>query len=330
MNRTPQPPMPLRRALLAGACLLPLGRLSHAAAAEGRPIEWVVGYAAGGGSDVVARLLAEVMSKTLSQPIVIVNKPGAATNIAADFVARSRDPGRILFSGDFATMAANPALFDRLSYDAARDFAPVGMIARFPLVLVVAPQVPAGNFQEFLAWARANPKGASYASPGAGTAHHLATEMLRTQTGLKLTHVPYRGAAPAVQDLLGNQVDFMLIDAASGLPHISAGKLRALGVTTGERTRVLPQLATLAEQGLAGFDVYSWQGVVVPSATSAADVARFNAALVAALKTEAVQSRLLAMGVEPLPGSAQEMARYAASERERWGRLVRAQGIRLD
>lgn len=330
MNKRSTLPMPTRRTLLAAASLLPLNSFAQAPVAGGRPIEWVVGYAAGGGSDVVARLLADAMGKTLAQPIVIVNKPGAATNIAADYVARSRDRGHTLFSGDFATLAANPALFERLSYDAAKDLAPVGMIARFPLILVVAPNLPANNFSEFVAWAKANPKGASYASPGAGTAHHLATELLRDRTGLQFVHVPYRGAAPAVQDLLGNQVDFMLIDSASGLPHIAGGKLRALGVTTAQRSRVLPQLPTLAEQGLSGFDAYSWQGLTVPAATSAEDVKRFNAALVAALNAEAVQAKLLAMGVEPAPGTPQQMGSYVSTERERWGRLIRERGIRID
>ncbi len=330
MKPTLTPAMPARRALLAGACLLPLSQLARANGADTRPIEWVVGYAAGGGSDVVARLIADSMGKTLGQAIVIVNKPGAATNIAADYVARSRERGRILFSGDFATLAANPALFEKLSYDAARDLAPVGMIARFPLILVVAPKVPANNFKEFLAWGKANPRGVTYASPGSGTAHHLATELLRDRTGLNFVHVPYRGAAPAVQDLLGNQVDFMLIDSASGLPHIAGGKLRALGVTTEGRSRVLPQLPTLAEQGLAGFDAYSWQGLMVPTATAPEDVKRFNAALVAALQSEAVQSKLLAMGVEPTPGTAQQMAAYVGTERERWGKLIRERGIRVD
>jgi tripartite-type tricarboxylate transporter receptor subunit TctC len=330
MKTIPTPAMRARRALLAAAGLLPLSRLARASGADNRPIEWVVGYAAGGGSDVVARLIAEPMGKTLGQAIVIVNKPGAATNIAADYVARSRERGRTLFSGDFATLAANPALFDKLSYDAARDLAPVGMIARFPLILVVAPSVPAGNFKEFLAWAKARPQGVTYASPGAGTAHHLATELLRERTGLNLVHVPYRGAAPAVQDLLGNQVDCMLIDSASGLPHIAGGKLRALGVTTGGRTRVLPQLQTLAEQGLAGFDAYSWQGLTVPTATLPEDVKRFNAALVAALQSEAVQGKLLAMGVEPTPGTPQQMAAYVGNERERWGKLIRERGIKVD
>ena len=330
MKTIPTPAMRARRALLAAAGLLPLSRLARASGADNRPIEWVVGYAAGGGSDVVARLIAEPMGKTLGQAIVIVNKPGAATNIAADYVARSRERGRTLFSGDFATLAANPALFDKLSYDAAKDLAPVGMIARFPLILVVAPGVPASNFKEFLAWAKARPQGVTYASPGAGTAHHLATELLRERTGLNLVHVPYRGAAPAVQDLLGNQVDCMLIDSASGLPHIAGGKLRALGVTTGVRTRVLPDLLTLAEQGLAGFDAYSWQGLTVPTATSPENVKRFNVALVAALNSEAVQAKLLAMGVEPTPGTAQQMAAYVGTERERWGKLIRERGIKVD
>jgi len=321
---------PLRRAMLVSGCLALAVRMARAAGNDGRPIEWVVGYAAGGGSDVVARLLADAMARQLGQTIVVINKPGAATNIAADYVARSRDRGHTLFSGDFATLAANPALFQKLSYSAADDLAAVGMLARFPLILVVAPRVPVTNFKEFLAWAKASPSGVTYGSPGAGTAHHLATELLRDRTGLNFLHAPYRGAAPALQDLLGNQIDFMLIDSASGLSYVTAGKLRALGVTTGARTTVLPQVPTLAEQGLSGFDVYSWQGLTVPVATAPEDVKRFNAALVAVLNTNEVRTKLLAMGVEPSPGSPREMAAYVSSERERWGQLIRDRGIRVD
>src|SRR6185295_17666699 len=182
-----------RRTLLAAA--VSVAALSQAALAQGsRPIEWVVGYAAGGGSDAVARTVAEAMSKTLGQPIVINNKPGAATNIAAGYVANSKEQGNILFTADFATLAANPWLFQKLPYDPDKDFVPVGMLARFPMLLVVAPNVPAKNLQEFLAWAKGNPGGVSYASAGVGSPHHLAGELFRERTGLKLQHVAYRGA----------------------------------------------------------------------------------------------------------------------------------------
>jgi tripartite-type tricarboxylate transporter receptor subunit TctC len=235
-----------------------------------------------------------------------------------------------MLTADFATLAANPALFAKLPYNPEKDFAPVGMLARFPLLLVVSPNVPAKNFKEFLAWAKANPSGTTYATAGTGSPHHLATELLRERTGLKLIHVPYRGAAPAVQDLLGNQVPFGLIDSASVQQYVTSGKLRALGVASPTRLKTLPDVPTLAEQGLAGFEAYAWQGLVVPAATPPATVAKLNKALVAALESDAVKSRFQSLGLEPLPGSMQAMASYTAAERERWGQLIRANGIKLD
>jgi tripartite-type tricarboxylate transporter receptor subunit TctC len=299
-------------------------------AQDARPIEWVVGYAAGGGSDAVARATAETMARLLAQPIAITNKPGAATNIAADYAARSRDYGHVMLTADFATLAANPALFSKLSYNAEKDLAPVGMLARFPLVLVVGPNVPAKNWPEFLAWAKAQPNGVNYASAGAGSPHHLATELLREKTGVKMTHVPYRGAAPAMQDILGGSVPFMLVDTASGNQFVLAGKVRAIGVASAQRIASLPDVPTLQEQGLSDYEAYAWQGLAVPVGTPPATVARLNLALVDALNSSAVKARFQALGVDGLPGTPQEMARYVASERERWGRLIRDNGIRLD
>jgi tripartite-type tricarboxylate transporter receptor subunit TctC len=316
------------RSALAG---LALAALSFAAAAQdSKPIEWVVGYAAGGGSDAVARATAEAMSKKLGAPIVINNKPGAATNIAADYAARAKDYGHVMLTADFATLAANPFLFSKLSYNAEKDLAPVGMLARFPLVLVVGPQVPASNWKEFLAWAKAQPGGVNYASAGAGSPHHLATELLREKSGLKLTHVPYRGAAPAMQDILGGNVPFMLVDTASGNQFVLGGKVKAIGVASAKRIATLPNVPTLMEQGLAGFEAYAWQGLSVPSGTPAETVARLNKALVDALESTAVKARFQALGVEPLPGSSAQMASYVKSERERWGRLIRDNNIKLD
>ena len=207
----------------------------RAALAQGsdKPIEWVVGLAAGGGSDAVARTVAEAMGKSLGRTIIVTNKPGAGTNIAAEYVARSRDLGNIVFTADFATLAANPHLFSKLSYNAEKDFVPIGLLARFPLFLVVNNQLPVHNFKEFLAWARANPGQLNYASPGLGSPHHLATELLAQRVGLKMSHVPYRGAAPAIVDVIGGQVPFMLVDSAAGASHIAAGKVRVIGVASG-------------------------------------------------------------------------------------------------
>jgi len=319
-------PRVCRRLLLAAGLLA----TTTTWAQDGKPIEWVVGYAAGGGSDTVARTVAEAMGKTLGQAIVINNKPGAATNIAADYVAKSKDLGHVMLTADFATLAANPSLFARLPYNAERDFAPVGLLARFPLILVVSNNVPAKNFQQFLAWARSNAGGTNYATPGAGSPHHLATELLRERTGLALQHVPYRGAAPAVQDLVGGQVPFGLVDSASVQQHILGGKVRAIGVASAARLKTMPEIPTLAEQGLAGFEAYAWQGLAVPAATPPEQVARLHRALQAALDSTAVKARFQVLALEPLPGTPQQMAAYAKAERERWGQLIKANGIKLD
>ena len=297
---------------------------------DGKPVEWVVGYAPGGGSDVVARMLAEAMGKTLDRTMIVVNKPGAGSNIAADYVAKAKDVGHTVFTADSAMLAANPFLYSKLTYSAEKDFAPVGLIARFPLVLVVAPNVPAKNLKEFLAWAKANPGGTNYASPGAGSPHHLVTEWFRDQTGLTLTHVPYRGAAPAVQDLIGGQVPFMFIDTSSGGQHIASGKVKAIGVASASRLKTMGEIPTLIEQGLAGFEAYAWQALVVPAATPAETVNLFNKALVAALDSTSVKARLQVLGIEPTPSTPAQLTSYAKSERERWGRVIRDAGIKLD
>jgi tripartite-type tricarboxylate transporter receptor subunit TctC len=318
-----------RRGLLA---LTIAGALATqlALADDGKPIEWVVGYAAGGGSDVVARTVAEQLRQTLHRPIIVNNKPGAATNIAADYVAKSKDFGNVMLTADFATLAANPGLFAKLPYDAEKDFAPVGLLARFPLLLVVANNVPVKNYQEFVAWAKTQRDGVNYASAGAGSPHHLTGELLREQSGLKLVHVPYRGAAPAVQDLLGGQVSAGIMDTASVQQYVQSGKLKALGVASPARLKTLPDVPTLHEQGLKNFEAYAWQGLVVPAGTSPEFTARLNSALTAALNSAAVKERFQTLGLEALPGTPAQMASYARSERERWGKLIKANGIKLD
>ena len=316
----------LRRCAIWCALALPLG----AAAFPDKPIEWVVPYPAGGGSDIVARALAEHMGSSLGQTVIVNNKPGAATNIGADYVAKAKADGHVMLTADTATLAANPALYAKLPYNAEKDFAPVGLMARFPLILVVGAGVPVKTLAEFLAWAKQQPGGANFATPGAGSPHHLATELFRARSGLTLTHVPYRGAAPAVQDVIGGQVPFMFVDTASGYPHILSGKLRPIGIASPKRLKNFETIPTLAEQGMKGFEAYAWQGLVVPAATPPDAVAALGKALGRALDTTAVKARFQTLGLEAIPSTPAQMAAYAKAEREKWGQVIRASNIRLD
>ena len=317
----------LRRWLTAAAVALPI---AAAAVYPEKPIEWVVPYPAGGGSDVVARILSVPMGKTLGQPIIINNKPGAATNIGADYAAKAKPDGYVMLTGDTATMAANPALYTKLSYNVEKDFTPVGLMARFPMILVVNPDVPAKNLAEFMAWAKKQPNGVTYATPGAGSPHHLATELFRELSGLTMVHVGYRGAAPAVQDVIGGQVPMMFVDTASGYQHIQSGRLVPIGVASPKRIATFTTLPTLAEQGMKGFEAYAWQGLVVPAVTPPEAVNALSKALLAALETTEVKARFQTLGLESIASTPAQMGEYAKSEREKWAKVIRASNIRLD
>ncbi|MDH6183963.1 tripartite tricarboxylate transporter substrate binding protein [Polaromonas sp. CG_23.6] len=320
-------PRTLRRWISVALLALPLAAV---AAYPEKSIEWVVPYPAGGGSDVVARILSLPMSRTLGQPIIINNKPGAATNIGADYAAKARPDGYVMLTGDTATMAANPALYSKLSYNVDKDFTPVGLMARFPLILVVNPGVPAKNLTEFMVWAKKQPDGVNFATPGAGSPHHLATELFRERSGLKMVHVGYRGAAPAVQDVIGGQVPMMFVDTASGYQHIQSGRLVAIGVASPKRIATFSTLPTLAEQGLKGFEAYAWQGLVVPAATPPEAVNALSKALLAALDSTEVKARFQTLGLEAIPSTPAQMDAYAKAEREKWAKVIRASNIRLD
>jgi len=315
---------------LLARVLLAVMPLSAMAFDNNKPIEWVVGYAAGGGSDVVARMLADAMGKSINHTVIVTNKPGAGSNIAADYVAKVRDVDNTLFTADSAVLGANPFLFSKLSYSAEKDFAPVGMIARFPLVLVVNPSAPPKNLKEFLAWIKSDPKLAAYGSPGAGSPHHLVTEYFRTQIGTPLTHIAYRGAAPAMADVVGGQLPFMFVDTSSGGAFLTSGKVRPIGVASLQRLKSMPEIPTLAEQGLKDFEAYAWQALVVPTAASPASVQKLNKHLNDALNSTEVKARMQVLGIEPMPTTAAQAASFAAKERERWGKVIREANIKLD
>ena len=317
---------PIRRLTLLALAALPLAAFAFPT----QPVEWVVPYPPGGGSDVVARVVATEMTKTLGQSIIINNKPGAGTNIGATYAAHAKADGHVVLTADTATLAANPFLYSKPGYDAEKDFAPVGLMARFPMILVVNPQLPVKDAKEFIAWAKKEANPVAYGTPGAGSPHHLATELFADVAGLKLVHVPYKGAAPAVQDVMSGQVPFMFVDTAAGAPHIRAGKLKALGVASPKRVQNFDTIPTLDEQGLKGFEAYAWQGLVAPANTPAAVVDTLNKALVKAIATDAVKERYQTLGLEAIPGTPQEMAAYAKAEREKWGKLIKAKNIKLD
>lgn len=295
-----------------------------------QPIRWVVPYPPGGGTDVLARTVAEALRTPLGQQIVVDNRPGASTNIGAQIVATARPDGYTLMSADNALLAFNEHLFSKLPFSPEKDFTYIGGLSRFPLALVVHPGFEARTFQEFIAYARANPGKLNYASPGNGSPHHLAMEMFKNRTKTFLTHIPYRGAAPALQDVMGGQVPCMFLDLAAGLPVIQSGKVRALAIGSGRRAARLPQVPTLAEVGVPDAEVYAFQGVLGPAGLPPAIVGRLNGEINKALATPTVVQRMQDFGMEALPGTPEQFRAMARAEAKRWGPIIQAAGVKLD
>jgi len=293
-------------------------------------IKWVVPYPAGGGTDVIARTLSEAMRQTLGQQIVIDNRPGASTNIGAELVAKAKPDGYTIMSADNALLAFNEHLFNKLPFNPEKDFSYIGAIGKFPLALVVNPDFPAQDFKAFLAYVKANPGKVNYASPGNGSPHHLAMEMFKARTGTFITHIPYRGAAPAMADVMGGQVPAMFLDLASGLSIMQGKKVRVLAIGSGSRSKLLPDVPTLAEVGVPNSEVFAFQGIVGPAGIPAPIVARLNGDLNKAFTTPAVQKRFSDFGMEAMPGSPQQFAALSRAESLRWGPIIKAAGIKLD
>ena len=323
-----------RRHLLQNALALAGATAAPWAAAQpgypSQPIRWVVPYPAGGGTDVLARTVAEAMRETLGQQIIVDNRPGASTNIGAQLVATAKPDGYTFMSADNAVLAFNEHLFSKLPFSPEKDFTYVGGISRFPLALVVHPAFEARTVKEFLAYVRAHPGKVNYASPGNGSPHHLAMEMFKTRTQTFLTHIPYRGAAPALQDVMGGQVPCMFLDLAAGLPVIQSGKVRALAIGSAQRVAALPDVPTLAEAGVPNTEVFAFQGILAPAGLPAAITARLNAELNKALLNPAVVKRMTDFGMEALPGTPEQFRAMARAEAARWGEIIRAAGVKLD
>lgn len=323
-------PSSLRRGLLALAALA-IGCCATGAQAQAypqKPVKLVVPFAAGGTTSILARLLAERLTQGLGQPFVVDNRPGAGGNVGMDAVAKAEPDGYTLLMGPIG-LAINPALYPKMAFDPQRDFAPIGLYAGVPNLLVVHPSVPANNVAELIAHARANPGKLAYASNGNGTSSHLAAEMLKAAAGLYILHIPYRGGAPAMQDLLAGQVQMLFDQMPAVLPQVQGGRVRALGVSSIKRSAAAPDVPAIAES-LKGFDMTVWFGILAPKGTPAQIVTRLNAEMLKVLNDPAFQAQLAKMGVTPMPSSPEEFARHISTETTRWARVVKDSGARID
>ena len=296
-----------------------------------RPITLIVPYSAGGGNDVLARIVAEKMSKSLGQQIVIENKGGAGGSIATRQVAKATPDGYTLGASGTGTHAIDPTLYPNVGYDPRKDFAPIGLIATSALVVLVNNDVPAKSIQELIALARKEPGRLTYASPGVGSGIHLGAELFATMAGIKLTHVPYKGSSPALTDLIGGHVAIYFSSLPPALGLIKEGKVRALAVTGPKRSALLPDLPTVAEAApLPGYEAVLHYGIVAPAGTPRPVVEKLNAAMRAALAEPDVRDRIVADGAEPLPGSPEDYAADIDREEKKWSEVVRRAGAKVE
>lgn len=295
----------------------------HAQVYPAKPVRLIVPYPAGGGTDFFARAVGAQLSQQLGQQIVVENRPGAATIIGAEAVAKSAPDGYTLLLGDTATFAVNPSLYKKLPYDPHKDLAPVTMTGRFALLLVVNPaSMKATSVKELVEEANKASGKIDYASPGPGSPHHLAMEMFKQRTGAQFAHVPYKGAGPAIQDLLGGQIPLMFLDLAAGAPQIRSGKLRALAVASDKRIAALPDLPTVGESGVPGFEAWAWQALAVPAGTPKDIVARLNAEYRKAIGVPELRQKLIDAGIDPLQSSPEDASAYMRSETLKWAKVI--------
>lgn len=295
----------------------------HAQGYPSKPLRLIVPYPSGGGTDFFARTVGAQLSTQLGQQVVVENRPGAATIIGAEAVAKSPADGYTLLLGDTATFAVNASLYKKLPFDPQKDFTPISLTGRFALLMVVNPnKLKATSVREVIDEAKQSPGKLDYASPGPGSPHHLAMEMFKQRTGTQVTHVPYKGAGPAIQDLLSGQIPLMFLDLAAGAPQIRAGKLRALAVASDRRIAALPDLPTVAEAGVAGFEAWAWQALAVPAATPKDVVARLNAEFRKAINTPELRQKLVDAGIDPLQSTPEEASAYFRSESAKWAKVI--------
>jgi tripartite-type tricarboxylate transporter receptor subunit TctC len=325
---------PRRLFIAAVAALATLTGIASAVAQAptypAKPIRLVVPFPAGGSLDVVARAIGQKLTESWGQPVVIDNRPGAGGNIGADLVAKSAPDGYTILEGALSTHAVNVSLYSKMPYDPVRDFAPITLVAVTPNVLVLNPSVPANSVKELIAYAKANPGKLSFGSGSNGSAGHLAGELFKTEAGIDMVHVPYKGAAPAMQDLLGGRIQLMFDNLANSMQQVRAGKLKALAVTTEHRSALVPELPTLSEAGLPGFDISTWWGFMAPAGTPKEIVAKWNAEVTKILNTPEMKAFFAQQGAEPAPTTPEAFAAMIQREIPKYAKIVKASGAKVD
>ncbi|MHA7600039.1 tripartite tricarboxylate transporter substrate binding protein [Alicycliphilus sp. T452] len=294
-----------------------------------KPVTIVVPFAPGGATDIMARTLAERLNKRMGQPVIVENKPGAGTMIASEHVARAQPDGHTVLLAA-SSLGIAPALYAKVNYDPVKDFTPISLVASVVHVLEVHPSIPVKNVAELIAWIKANPGKANYGSVGAGTSTHLESELFNTMAGVKMTHVPYKGSAPALMDLVGGNLQVMFDAWASSGPFVKDGKTRLLAVTTAQRSKLLPDVPTVAESGLPGYEAMPWLGFVAPAGTPAAAVNRFHAELMEVLKEPEVQEKFRALGLDIIGNTPQQFADFIRRDIVKWAKVVKDSGAKAD
>jgi tripartite-type tricarboxylate transporter receptor subunit TctC len=295
-----------------------------------RPVKFVVAYPPGGAADILARLIGQRLSERLAQPVVIENKPGAGTAIGTDMVAKSAPDGYTILMGTVSSHAINPALNANVGYDPVRDFTPISLVASLPFVLVVHPEVPAKSVAELIALAKAQPGKLNFSSAGNGTSNHLAGELFKSMAGVDIVHVPYRGSAPALADVVAGQITMMFDLTLTSLPQIQGGSVRGLAITTPRRSPLAPSLPTVAESGVPGYDVDAWFGVFAPAKTQGEIVKRLNSDIVAIMKLPEMAEKLAAQGAVPMSSTPEEFAAYVRTEATKWNKVVKESGMTVN
>ncbi|MBS0390000.1 MAG: tripartite tricarboxylate transporter substrate binding protein [Proteobacteria bacterium] len=315
--------------LMAGIALAAAALCGAAQAYPTKPVTIVVPFAPGGAADTMARQLAERLNKRLGQPVIVENKPGAGTMIASEYVAKAAPDGHTVLLAA-SSLGIAPALYSKVNYDPVKDFTPISQVASVVHVLEVHPSVPVKSVGELIAWLKANPGKANYGSVGAGTSTHLESELFNTMAGVKMTHVPYKGSAPALMDLVGGNLQVMFDAWASSGPFVRDGKTRLLAVTTAQRSKILPDVPTVAESGLPGYEAMPWLGFVAPAGTPAAAVNRFHAELTEVLKEPEVQERFRNLGLDIIGNTPEQFAEFIKKDIVKWAKVVKESGARAD
>ena len=314
--------------LLAASALASLTCGAGAQTYPSKPIRMVVPFAAGGPTDVYARAVGQELTKLLGQPVIVDNRPGAGGNLGADLVAKSPPDGYSVVLGAVGAFAVNMTLYPKMPYDVLRDFAPVSLVAIVPMVLVVNPGVPVKTPKELVELAKSKPGTLSYGSAGNGTSIHMSAEMFKAMTGIDMAHVPYKGAAPAMTDLIGGQVQLMFADATSVIPHVKSGKVRAVAAT--KHVEAMPEVPTFAQSGFPSYDPTVWYGVFAPAGTPRYVVLKLNAGIAKSLQARDVRERLIGLGAQPTSSTPEEFTEFVRAEIPRWGKVVKSSGATVD